>query len=109
SAWKDLTNEEIAADIIAFVRRYALGDPLIPQAQRIQNAMLKVKNYRTWNKIQLRWLERFEKQLLKEAVLEKDDFDKPPFRKDGGFQQLNKIFNQELEDLMPLINEHLYA
>lgn len=109
AAWKALTNEDIAADIISFIRRYAIGDMLIPHDQRIRRAIDKVRSYRAWNKIQLKWLERFEKQLLKEYVLEKGDFDKPPFSLDGGYKQLDKVFNQELEQVVELIQAELYG
>ncbi|MGV3527098.1 MAG: type I restriction-modification system endonuclease [Candidatus Sericytochromatia bacterium] len=109
AAWKDLTHEDLAADIIAFVRRYSLGDALIPPEQRIQRAMQRVRGLRDWNKIQLRWLERIEKQLLKETVLEAADFDAPPFQQDGGFKRLNQIFNQELHAVLGWIQEGLYG
>jgi len=35
-AWKDWKNEEIAADIISFIRRQALGDPLLSHEVRIK-------------------------------------------------------------------------
>lgn len=41
AAWREAKNEDIAADIIAFIRQQALGDPLISHEERIKNAMKK--------------------------------------------------------------------
>ncbi len=109
SAWKDAKNENIAADIISFIRTLALGDTLISHEERIKKAVQKVRDSRTWNTIQLKWLEKFEKQLLVENVLRADDLNEDPFKMDGGFNRLNKIFENELEKVIELINEHLYT
>lgn len=41
AAWRDAKNEDIAADIISFIRQQALGDPLISHEERIEGAMKK--------------------------------------------------------------------
>ena len=35
SAWHDMTNQDIAADIIAFIRQQAIGSTLISHEQRV--------------------------------------------------------------------------
>ena len=60
TAWRELTNEDIAADIISFIRRQALGDPLVSHEERIKQAMKKVYALKTWTKMQRQWLERIE-------------------------------------------------
>lgn len=109
TAWKEMKNEAIAADIISFIRQQALGDALVSHEARIHNAMQKVLKMRDWSKIQIKWLQRIEKQLLEEYVISKDDFDKEPFRKEGGYHRINKIFAQELDHIIELLNENLYA
>ena len=64
---------------------------------------------RNWNKIQLRWIERFEKQLLKETVLTKEDLNEDPFKRDGGYKRLNKIFENNLDEILEKLNENLYS
>ena len=39
TAWKQAKNEDIAATIVGFVRQAALGDPLVPWADRVKMAM----------------------------------------------------------------------
>ncbi|MCX2837879.1 type I restriction-modification system endonuclease [Salinimicrobium sp. MT39] len=109
TAWKSTRNEDIAADIISFIRTMALDQDLVSHEKRIQNAMEKIKTMRNWNKIQLRWLDRFEKQLLKETVLTKQDLNDDPFKRDGGYQRLNKIFENNLDEILERLNENLYS
>jgi len=109
TAWKSAKNEDIAADIIAYIRTFALGNTLISHEERITKAMTKVENLKTdWSKTQLKWLDRFKKQLLQESVLQKEDLDKAPFNKDGGYTKLNKIFRNELDTILTTMNEELY-
>ena len=109
TAWKSMTNVEIAADIIAFIRTLSMGTDLISPAQRIKNAIAKIRQKKEWTKVQLRWIDRFEKQLLAETILQKQDLDVKPFIDEGGFRRLDLIFNNELEDLIKELNDNLYS
>lgn len=108
AAWKDVRNEEIAADIISFIRTMALGDSLLNHEERIKRAFRKVRGAKQWNAIQKKWLDRFERQLLKENILTMEDFDFEPFRSDGGYHVINRYFNNELDKVLKLINANLY-
>ncbi len=109
TAWKDVKNQEIAADIIAFIRTYALGSPLISHEERIQNSIKKVKSIRQWNATQLRWVDLFEKQLLKEDIIDHEALEQEPFKRDGGYNRINKIFENKLDEVINTINEYLYT
>lgn len=108
TAWKSMKNTAIAADIIAYIRMLSMGTELISPDERIKKAITKIKQKRTWNVIQLKWIERFERQLLAETILTKQDLDVSPFVDEGGFKRLDKIFNHELEDLIKELNYNLY-
>jgi len=107
-AWKDWKNEEIAADIISFIRRQALGDPLISHTNRIKKAMTRIYAMRDWTAIQRQWLERIEKQLVAQTVLDREDFDHGAFAANGGFSRLNKIFQGNFQEILNEINTNLY-
>lgn len=109
TAWKTAKNQDLAADIISFIRTLALDTDLISHEDRIKNAIAKVKKSRSWNVTQLKWLDRFEKQLLVETVLTKADLDTKPFSEEGGFTRLNKIFENDLENILVVLNENLYT
>lgn len=108
TAWRSTKNEDIAADIIAYIRTLALDISLVSPEERVHNAINKVKGMHSWTKIQEKWIERFEKQLLAESILTKEDLDKDPFKSEGGYNRLNKIFNNELDKVLETINDSLY-
>ena len=108
SAWRETKNEDIAADIISFIRTLAVGNALLSHEERIRTAIRKVRSMQQWTTIQEKWIARFEKQLLKESVLQVKDLDEDPFSADGGYTRLNKIFENRLDEVINTINENLY-
>src|SRR5690606_13791826 len=91
TAWKQTKNEDIAADIISFIRQAALGEALIDHETRIKQAMQKVYSLHDWTPRQRKWLERIEKQLLQVPVLAptpQKAFSEEPFRSRGGYKVL---------------------
>lgn len=112
AAWRAAKNEDIAADIISFIRQQALGDPLISHEDRIEGAMKKIYDMKVWTKVQKDWLKRIEKQLLQESVLDPNPekaFEVEPFKSKGGYKQLNKIFDGEMDTIVTTINTALYT
>jgi type I restriction enzyme R subunit len=107
TAWKKLTNKEIAADVIAYIRTLAMGLPMETPEERIKRAIQKVKDLYPWSKIQLNWIVRFEKQLKAETLLRKEDLDEEPFKEEGGYKKLNKIFSNQLDEVLEIINTNL--
>ncbi|MFC0472841.1 type I restriction-modification system endonuclease [Halalkalibacter kiskunsagensis] len=111
SAWKQTKNEEIAANIISFIRQAALGEALVDHDTRIRQAMQKVYSLHDWTPRQKKWLERIEKQLIKFPVLaptSEDAFSEEPFRSQGGYNQLKKEFGEEIDKVVQTINDNLY-
>lgn len=108
TAWKELSNEDIAADIITFIRRESLGSPLISHEQRIKNAIIKLKRKHYFNKMELDWLNRIEKQMLNDSILNKETFEIGAFKTKGGFKAMDKIFENKLDEIIAEVNEYLY-
>jgi len=108
-AWKEWKNEDIAADIISFIRRQALGDPLVSHEARIRKAMARIYGMKEWTAMQRQWLERIEKQLIAQTVMDREDFDRGAFADYGGFSRLNKIFQGNFQQVLDDINEQLYV
>jgi type I restriction enzyme R subunit len=107
-AWSEAKNEDIAASIIGFVRQAALGDALTPLDVRVRGAMQRILARKPWTEVQRKWLKRIGEQLLREVVVDRASIDEEPFRADGGFQRLNKIFGGQLEAVLGDINEELW-
>ena len=109
TALKEMTNEEIAADIITLIRRYAIGANLISHEERIKGAMARLKKAHSFTKQELSWLTRIEKFLLNESVLTVAAFDEEAqFKSQGGFARLNKVFGNQLANIVAELNEYLY-
>lgn len=104
-----MTNEEITADIISLIRRYAIGSALISHEARIRRAVNKLKKAHSFSKQELNWIARMEKYLLEESVLNIAVFDEDGrFKAQGGFTKINKVFGNELENIILELNEYLY-
>lgn len=109
TAISELTNEEIAADIISLIRRYAIGSDLINHEARIHMAVDKLKKTHSFNKQELNWINRIEKYLIEESVLNVDVFNEDGrFKSQGGFTKINKVFKNQLRDIVLELNDYLY-
>ncbi|KDN91277.1 hypothetical protein EF87_19710 [Bacillus amyloliquefaciens] len=111
TAWKQTKNEDIAADIISFIRQAALGEALVAHEARIKQAMQKVYSLHDWTPRQKKWLERIEKQLLKVPVLAptaEEAFSEEPFKTPGGYKLLKREFGDYIDTVVTTINENLY-
>lgn len=109
TAISELTNEEIAADIISLIRRYAIGSALISHEARIRRAVDKLKKAHNFSKQEMSWIGRIEKYLMEESVLNVQVFDEDSrFKSYGGFEKINKVFQSKLENIVLELNEYLY-
>lgn len=109
TAVSQLTNEEIAADIISLIRRYAIGSTLISHEARIRQSVEKLKKAHSFSKQELNWISRMEKYLMEESVLNVTVFDEDGrFKAQGGFNKINKVFGNKLESIILELNEYLY-
>lgn len=109
TAISELTNEEIAADIISLIRRYAIGSSLISHEARIRRAVDKLKKAHNFSKQEMSWIGRMEKYLMEESVLNVQVFDEDSrFKTYGGFEKINRVFQNKLENIVLELNEYLY-
>ncbi|MEM7581551.1 MAG: type I restriction-modification enzyme R subunit C-terminal domain-containing protein, partial [Cyanobacteria bacterium P01_A01_bin.80] len=107
-AWRHLTNEDIAASIIGFIRQASIGDALVPYSQRVDKAINKILASQSWSNPQRKWLERIGKQLKVETVVDKEAFNTGEFKAQGGFNRINKVFQGKLETILIEINDALW-
>ena len=109
TAVSQVTNEEITADIITLIRRYAIGSALMSHSERIRQAVTKLKKAHDFSRQELSWLGRMEKYLMEESVLNVRVFDEDSrFRNKGGFRAIDRIFGGTLESVVQELNEYLY-
>lgn len=109
SALSRVTNQEIAADIVSLIRRYALGSTLKSHEERIHGAVEKLKAAHAFNKVELDWIQRLEDYLMNEDVLTVSMFDEDPrYRAQGGFARFNKLFRGQLAQIVEELNVYLF-
>jgi len=108
TAWNELKNEDIVADIITYIRRYALGSALISKEERIKSAVSKLRKNHKFTKQELNWLNRIEKTLISEIIIDRETFNTGSFKTEGGYDKINKVFAGKLEDYLRELNDYLY-
>ena len=109
TAISQLTKEDCAADIITLVRRYAIGSPLISHEERIHNAIKKLNKAHDFTAGEKKWIDRIEKYLINESVVNAQTFDEyQAWKIQGGFSKVNKIFNNNLNEIIRELNTYLY-
>jgi type I restriction enzyme R subunit len=99
AAWRNQSNQDIAAGVIAYIRQAALGEALLPFEQRVAQAMQSIYAQHPWTPVQRRWLDRLAKQLTHELVID-HAFVNAAFANDGGAKQLDKLLGGKLEGVM---------
>lgn len=109
TAWQEVKKQDLGADIIAYVRTLTLGTAARPLAERVKQAVDQVRQLQAWNVHQKKFLDRVEKQLMKETILTKADLDQEPFRADGGFKQFDRLMGGNLDELLQTIQLRLHA
>ena len=108
-AWWEMTNEDIAASIIGFIRQAALGDALVSYSDRADRAMKKILASRVWTAPQRKWLERIGQQLKLEVIVDRNALDQGQFKaQGGGFERMNRMFEGRLAELLAEINDTLW-
>lgn len=111
TAWKDLKNEEIVADIISFIRQQALGSPLESNEERVKRAVTRIKKEYSLTKHQENWINRIEKVMLKEVVIDKETLDTGSFKaQGGGFDRINNVFFKgKLDEIINKLKKYMFV
>jgi type I restriction enzyme R subunit len=111
TAWREATNQDMAASIMGYIRQAALGDALVPYEQRVEKALQRILASRAWTTPQRQWLQRIANQTKAITIVDREalDDDALLFRREGGgWQRLNKLFGGELEQVLHRFNEALW-
>jgi type I restriction enzyme R subunit len=109
TAWAQVSNQDIAASIIGFIRQQALGSALVPYDQRVDRALQRVLASQPFTPPQRQWLDRIGKQLKAEVIVDREALDQGQFKaQGGGFARLNKVFEGKLEQVLGTLHEELW-
>lgn len=111
TAWRELTNQDIAARIIGYIRQAAIGDALKPYDERVDHALQKLLASRTWTGPQRDWLKRIAAQTKANLIVDRAALDDPDLvfrREGGGFPRLDKLFSGELQQVLDTFNDAMW-
>lgn len=112
TAWREMTNQDMAARIVGFIRQAALGDALIPYDQRVDAGLARLLASHKWTTPQREWLKKIAAQTKANVLVDREALDDPDllFRQQGGgFARLNRIFDGKLADVLDEFNEALWT
>jgi type I restriction enzyme R subunit len=107
AAWRNKSNQDIAAGVIAYIRQAALGEALLPFEQRVQQAMQKIHVLHAWAPAQRKWLDRLAKQLTYELVVD-EAFVNDNFMDVGGAKGLDKVLGGQLTPVITTLAASLW-
>lgn len=111
AAWRQMTNQEIAARIVGYIRQAALGDALVPFTERVDHALAAMLASRPWTAPQRDWLKKLAAQTKANQVVDRAALDDPDLifkREGGGFARLNKLFGGHLDQLVLEFNDAVW-
>ena len=111
TAWREMTNQDIAARIVGYIRQAAIGDALVPYNERVDHALQKLLASHTWSGPQRDWLKKIAAQTKANLLVDHAALDDPDliFRHEGGgFKRLDKIFNGQLQQVLETFNESIW-
>lgn len=74
AAYRDATNQDIAAGLVGFIRRAALGDALEPWETRVERAVNRILARGGWTAPQRQWLERIGRVVKELGVADRESF-----------------------------------
>jgi type I restriction enzyme R subunit len=92
------------ADIISMVRHAALNEPLLDASERVDRALLRFREGKTFTAEQERWLELIRAHLIENLVVDEADFRLIPFSRHGGWNKANTVFDGKLKQVLEEIN-----
>lgn len=107
SAERQQSNRDIAAGIIGYIRRAAIGEALLPYEQRVHRALDRILASRSWTPVQQRWLKRLANQLVTEVVIDRDSI-QHACAPDGGVKLLDTVFAGQLDQLIEQFKEAVW-
>jgi type I restriction enzyme, R subunit len=109
TAWKQKTNQDIAAKLVGHIRRASMRNPqLLPFDVRVDHALEKIKGEQDWNPVQSKWLDRLASSIKDKVVLDDDVYKIGNYKRDGGKRKLQDAFDNELDDILQKFNEYIW-
>ncbi|MEW6211074.1 MAG: type I restriction-modification system endonuclease [Acidobacteriota bacterium] len=111
TAWREMTNQDIAARIVGYIRQAATGEAIVPFEQRVDRALQRMLASRNWTTPQRQWLQKIAAQTKANLIVDLDALDDPDLifrREGGGFNRLDRLFDGRLKQVLEDFNDSLW-
>jgi type I restriction enzyme R subunit len=107
AAWREMTNQDIAARNVGYIRQAAIGDPLLPYGQCVEQTLQRLLAARAWTTPQRQWLQRLAARTKANLSVDRAALDDPDliFKREGG--GFNRLFGGALEQVLTTFNDAL--
>jgi type I restriction enzyme, R subunit len=111
TAWRERTNQDMAAGIVGYIRQAALGDPLLPYSDRVDRALQSTLSSRAWTMPQRQWLQKLAAQTKANDLVDRAALDEPDlmWKQEGGLSRLNRVFDGKFQEVLEAFNEALWS
>ena len=112
TAWRETTNQAMAASIMGYIRQAALGDPLVSYDQRVDKALQRILASRSWTTPQRQWLQRIANQTKAITIVDREALDDDLLffkREGGGWPRLDRMFAGELDGVLREFKREVWA
>lgn len=112
TAWNQVTNHEMAASIIGYIRQAATGEALVPFAARVDRALTTLLASRSWTKLQEKWLRTLAAQTKANGLVDRDAIEDQELifsREGGGLRRLDPLFGGDFLSTLRHFNETVWT
>lgn len=108
-AWAMKTNQDVAARIVGYIRKAALGNALVPWEERVDNAINVILSQQPWKPAQKNLLTSIGDLLKTRLALDEQSINESALtRKYGRFDRINKLFEGQLPQVLEQINDAVW-
>jgi type I restriction enzyme R subunit len=103
--------DKALVDIISMVKHAAREQsPLYTASERVQRAFDSVMRGKQFTDDQRQWLDRIREHLIVNLSIDKEDFEViQVFTRFGGWGRANRVFNNQLGNILQELNEAIAA
>lgn len=108
SAYKEVNNQNITANILTYIKNVLKGSPIVDRNKKIEDVKNRINKLNKWNPRQLKIIDKIILQLKENIYLTEDDFEAGLFKDDfGGYNKINKQLEEFLGEILTIINEEI--
>lgn len=108
SATRAVSNVDVAAKLVGFVRQRAVGDALLSYEERVDRAERALLASRAWTEQQRKWIKRIAAQVRLEVIVDREAMESGEFARNGGFAAIDKRFDGQLATVLSELHERIW-